>query len=139
MDEDALSRMPHSGPMRLIASVIASDSQRVRCLATDHRAPSFPLRLGGVLHGAAMIEIGAQAAAVHASLHALDAAHTGLVLALGDVVIARDVVESAGRVEAMAERIAGDDAGARYRFEVVDGDGVIVSGELLLSMRRRDG
>ncbi|MCL5776420.1 hypothetical protein M1105_05385 [Limibaculum sp. FT325] len=92
-----------------------------------------------MLHGAAMIEIGAQAAAVHASLHALDAAHTGLVLALGDVVIARDVVESAGRVEAMAERIAGDDAGARYRFEVVDGDGVIVSGELLLSMRRRDG
>ncbi|MBK0400877.1 hypothetical protein H0I76_16880 [Limibaculum sp. M0105] len=138
MLEDALDRMPHSGPMRLIESVLASDLDRVRCIATDHRSPTYPLRLGGMLYGATMIEIGAQAAAIHASLHAVGAAHTGLILALTDVVISRDLVESEGRLEVGAERIEGDENGARYRFEVVDGEGVIVSGELLLSMRRRD-
>jgi len=137
MADEALDRMPHSGPMRLIEAVLASDPDRVRCLAADHRAPTCPLRLDGVLHGATLVEIGAQAAAVHASIHAMGGAHTGLVLALGNVIVARDVVGSDGRIEATAERIAGDGDSARYRFEVSDAAGLIVSGDLLLSMERR--
>ncbi|MDT8344645.1 MAG: hypothetical protein RQ752_09450 [Thermohalobaculum sp.] len=136
MTEQALRQMPHAGTMRLLAEVLSADPDRIRCRATDHRAAGYPLRIAGVLHAAALVEIGAQAAAAHASLHAIGAAHTGLVLTLGNVVLARGTVGDDGPLTARAERIAAHDAAASYRFEVADDAGCIVSGELLLSMQR---
>lgn len=135
--DQAFARMPHAGAMRLIAEILAADPDRVHCRATDHGAPTYPLRIDGVLHAAALVEIGAQAAAVHASLHAIGGAHSGLVLALGNVALARDIVGATGRLEARAERIAAHGDAASYRFSVEDRDGPIVTGDLLLSMRRR--
>lgn len=134
--DEAFARMPHTGAMRLIAEILAADPDRVHCRATDHRAPTYPLRIDGVLHAAALIELGAQAAAVHASHYAVGAAHTGLVLALGNVALFRDTVGATDRLDARAERIAAHDDAATYRFSVGDRDGPIVTGDLLLSMRR---
>lgn len=135
---EALDRMPHRGRMRLIAEILAADADRVRCRAADHHALDYPLRIGGLLRGATLVELGAQAAAVHASLYAVGQAHTGLVLALSDIAVTADVVESERPLEANAERIFAQEDAASYRFEVTGSGGPFVSGELLLSMRSRE-
>jgi predicted hotdog family 3-hydroxylacyl-ACP dehydratase len=133
---DALARMPHAGAMRLIAAIEHADATGIRALATDHSAAGHPLRLDGVLHAAALVELGAQAAAAHASLFGMDAAHTGLVLAIGDLALHRDRVEDAEPLRMTAERVHQLDTAAAYRFSVTQGAAMLVTGEILLSMAR---
>ena len=131
---EALARMPHSGAMRLIDAIEAADPNCIRCRATCHAAPDYPLRLDGVLYAAALVELGAQAAAAHASLFGLGAAHTGLVLAIGDLVLHRNRVDDAGPLRMAAERVNQIDTAAAYRFSVIQNGEPIVAGEILLSM-----
>ncbi len=131
---EALGRMPHAGPMRLIAAVESADEIGIRCKATDHAAPGYPLRLDGVLHAAALVELGAQAAAAHASLYDMGAAHTGLVLAIGDLVLHCDRVEDPRPLRIAAERLHQQDTAAAYRFSVTQGAAPLATGEILLSI-----
>jgi predicted hotdog family 3-hydroxylacyl-ACP dehydratase len=133
---EAQARMPHSGAMQLIAAIESADATRIRCRATGHSAPDHPLRLDGVLYAAALVELGAQAAAAHASLFGMDAAHTGLVLAIGDLALHRDRVEDAAPLCVAAERVHRLDTAAAYRFSVTQGAAELVAGEILLSMVR---
>lgn len=131
--------MPHSGRMQLIGEIVATDKREIRCLATDHRAPSYPLRLGGRLYCCALVELGAQAAAAHTSLFGIGAAHTGLMLTLSNVAIGPDLVESDERLAVRAELLESFDAMALYRFAVSAGDERLVAGEVMLGMQRRAG
>lgn len=131
---EALARMPHSGAMRLIDAIEAADPDRIRCRATRHAAPDYPLRLDGVLYAAALVELGAQAAAAHASLFGLGAAHTGLVLAIGDLVLHRNRIDDPRPLQMAAERVNQIDGAAAYRFSVAQEGEPIVAGEILLSM-----
>jgi predicted hotdog family 3-hydroxylacyl-ACP dehydratase len=131
---DALERMPHAGAMRLIAAIEAADATHIRCRAADHVASDYPLRLDGVLFAAALVELGAQAAAAHASVFGLDAAHTGLVLAISDLALLRDRVEHPEPLLASAERLHQLGGAAAYRFAVSQGGAPLVTGEVLLSM-----
>ena len=133
---EALARMPHSGAMRLIAAVEAADPVSIRCRATGHAAPDYPLRLDDVLHAAALVELGAQAAAAHASLFAMGSAHTGLVLAIGALALHRDRVEDPRPLQVTAERLNQLDTAASYRFSVTQAAAPVVTGEILLSMMR---
>lgn len=54
--------------MCLLDRVDAWDAQRVRCIASSHRAPDNPLRAHGRLATACGIEYAAQAMAVHGAL-----------------------------------------------------------------------
>ena len=67
--EAALARMPQKGAMQLLERILDLDKTTIRCLARDHRAADYPLRIEGRLMGASLVELGAQAAAAHASLH----------------------------------------------------------------------
>lgn len=133
---EALARMPHAGTMRLVASIEAADATCIRCRATDHARPDHPLRLGGVLHAAALVELGAQAAAAHASLFGMGMAHAGLVLAIGDVALHGNRIESAEPLRMSAERLHQLETAAAYRFVVTQGTAHVVTGEILLSMVR---
>ena len=133
---EALERMPHAGAMRLIAAIEDADEARIRCRATDHAAAAYPLRLDGVLYAAALVELGAQAAAAHASLHAMRAGHAGLVLALGNLEMHRDRVDDPEPLRMTAERLHQLDGAAAYRFSVTQGAAPLVAGEILLSMVR---
>jgi predicted hotdog family 3-hydroxylacyl-ACP dehydratase len=133
---EAQARMPHSGAMQLIAVIESADASSIRCCATDHSAADYPLRLDGVLYAAALVELGAQAAAAHASLFGMDAAHTGLVLAIGDLALHRDRIEAAAPLSMAAERVHRLDTAATYRFSVTQGATALVTGEVLLSMAR---
>ena len=107
--ETALARMPHRGAMRLIAGIVTADERAITCHTTDHRDPTYPLRLDGVLHTATLTELGAQAAAAHASLRVVvvDAVLLG-VLAFGVVVHAY----SQARVR-LGQRIGGEPVAVR--------------------------
>lgn len=134
MLEQALARMPHAGPMRLIERIDHAAEDTLTCQARPHDLPDYPLRLDGTLYTAALVEIGAQAAAAHASLHGMGAAHTGLVLSLSNVRVSSDVVEAPDpfRIEAKRQHLM--DNAASYVFEITQSDRQLVEGEILLSM-----
>jgi predicted hotdog family 3-hydroxylacyl-ACP dehydratase len=133
---EALARMPHAGAMRLVAAVEAADEAVIRCRATDHTGPDYPLRLDGVLHAAALVELGAQAAAAHASLFGMAGAHAGLVLAIADLVLHCDRVGDPAPLRMLAERLDQLGGAARYRFAVMQRAAPIVTGEVVLAMAR---
>lgn len=132
----ALARMPHEGRMLLLERVLSADAARIRCRARAHAAPDHPLRIDGRLATLALAEIGAQAAAAHASLEAVGGAHAGLVLAFRDLRAATDEVTSPEPLEAEAEALDLSPEGARYGFRVLQDGVCLLSGEATLSMRR---
>ncbi len=133
----AFDRMPHRGAMLLLDRVIEDTETHVLVAAKDHRGANHPLRRQGRLETLALVEIGAQAAAAHASLHGLGGAHIGLLLGLRDLEIRGP---SPDRLPppllARAERLEMAGPGARYRIALLaEGHGAILSGEALLSIR----
>lgn len=137
MLHEALKRMPHTGAMRLIEHVVSADANEILCIAHDDRAATYPLRLDGELHPCTLVELGAQAAAAHTSLFGVSEAHTGLILALSNVVILRDRIAGDAPLTVRAELRQSHEDAARYRFEVIDAAGMVVTGDVLLSMQRR--
>ena len=131
---EALDRMPHRGAMRLITGIDRADETVIACHADGHMALDYPLRLGGVLYTASLLELGAQAAAAHASLHGLGQAHMGLVLSISDVEFNGDRVENPAPLNVTGTRVEMLALAASYRFEVRQEDTLLVSGNVLLSM-----
>ena len=129
--------MPHRGPMQLIEAVLRADEDSVECRAKPHQASDYPLRVDGCLHNSALVELGAQAAAAHASLHGIGKAHVGLLLTLSNVEMGdvdADHCEDAMTVRAI--RLHGDESSARYRFQVRHRETeMVLSGDAVLSMR----
>jgi predicted hotdog family 3-hydroxylacyl-ACP dehydratase len=134
---EAFKRMPHAGPMRLIDQVVSADAVEILCIAQDHSMASYPLRFDGVLHPCALVELGAQAAAAHTSLFGSGEAHTGLVLALQSVEVFVDRISDDAPLTVRAKQCQTLDDAARYQFEVIDGTGTVVTGDVLLSLQRR--
>lgn len=127
--------MPHRGRMRLIESVHDSCTNRIVCVARDHRGADHPLRLRGRLFSATLTELGAQAAALHASIHAIAGAHSGMVLALRDVTILRPQPAGCGRLHVLAEKQAVIGEMAVYGFEVREEEALLIKGDVMLSIK----
>lgn len=138
MTELALERMPQKGPMLLIERVCAIDEDSIRCVAKDHRDADHPLRIEGVLETASLVELGAQAAAAHASQHGIGGRHSGLLLSLQGVEILAEPGASAldhAPLDVVAERRDVLDGAARYRFTVLAEDRPVLQGEAVMQMR----
>lgn len=128
--------MPHSGPMRLIDQIVSADERAIQCLAVDHNDTKFPLRLEGVLFTATLVELGAQAAAAHASLFTMRQNHTGLLVALQNLVPSRPCVEDIpGPLTIHADQRHADANGSIYRFRVTAGDIDLLSSQVTLKMK----
>lgn len=133
---DALDMMPQKGTMRLLERVVESSETAITCQARDHRPLDYPLRIGGMLLGVSLVELGAQAAAAHASLHGIGGHHAGLLLALHDVEVKlQNGDDATGCFLAHAEQLYFDEGVARYRFSVCDECGERVRGEAMMKMR----
>ncbi|CAJ0796649.1 hypothetical protein LMG7141_03268 [Ralstonia condita] len=124
-------RIPHSGAMCLLDTVLGWDASRIHCTATSHRDPTNPLRSNGQLAAVCGIEYAAQAMAVHGAL--CDAAQArpraGFLASVRNVeafVSRLDTVEGALDIE--AERIGGDGNNVLYRFTVRNGAGMLLTG-----------
>lgn len=134
MLHDALTRMPHQGEMRLIAKILSAGPDEIRCVGRPYAAADYPLRRKGTLHGVALAELGAQAAAAHASLFGIGKAHMGLVMSFSDLEIHQQVIKGTEPPMVTAERTDVLDAAASYRFTVTVADAPVVSGDVLLSI-----
>lgn len=136
MTELAFQRMPHRGAMLLLASVERSDETSIACTARDHRGADYPLRRRGLLAAACLAELGAQTAAAHASLTAIEGAHVGLLLGLSGLErgnCSPDKASAPLRID--AERLPDGGGAARYRFRVSGPEGDVLAGEALLRMQ----
>ena len=134
--QHAIDRMPQKGDMCLIDEVLDANETSITCRAKDHSTAAYPLRIDGQLMKASLVELGAQAAAAHASLFGIGDHHAGMLLALHNVEVSQgdaDLAESP--LNATAERLHFDDTGARYRFAVNTETEEILSGEAMLMMQ----
>jgi predicted hotdog family 3-hydroxylacyl-ACP dehydratase len=116
--------IPHAGAMCLLDAVLRWDAGSIHCVSFRFGAGENPMRRAdGTLGAACLIELAAQAMAVHGRLTAgADGAPVrGYLASLRDVRLAALV--GAGELVIEVELLMGDVGGASYRF-TVSGEGV---------------
>jgi predicted hotdog family 3-hydroxylacyl-ACP dehydratase len=117
--------------MCLLDNVTDWDSGWVRCVSRRHRLPDNPLRRTGGLGGLCGIEFAAQAMALHGRLAGAGEAgpRMGYLVSLRDVTcrVAR-LDRIAGDLVITAQRLAGEEREALYRFAVESGDATLLEG-----------
>ena len=127
--------MPQKGPMLLIERIVSADETTIHCIARDHMAADYPLRINGRLMPVSLVEIGAQAAAAHASFFGISGHHKGLLLALHGVEIVDGAPHESGeQLHARATQLHFDDTGARYSFEITAAGRLVLNGQAMLKM-----
>jgi len=132
--------VPHAGSMCLLDRVLAWDAEHIHCRSDRyHRDAAHPLRRGGRLAAVNLVEYGAQAAAVHAGLVAVDTSaqrpRAGFLAALRDVQLwAGDVSDLTAPLDVHAYRQMGGQQGMIYRFAVAHEGATEVSGRLTIML-----
>lgn len=134
-----LRHIPHQGSMCLLDDVLDWDADHIRCSSVTHRDSDNPLRAHGRLGSACGIEYAAQAMAVHGALlggaagprsgRAQGRPAAGFLVGLRGVrlhVLRLDDVP--GPLICGAVRMAGDDGGALYEFDVRSDTELLLSG-----------
>jgi predicted hotdog family 3-hydroxylacyl-ACP dehydratase len=136
--DEILKLVPHAGSMCLIEQASSWDAKEIHCKAVSHRDPQNPLRRSGALSAVHIIEYGAQAAALHASLLATDAAHANRA---GMLVSVRDCELSVERLDDLldalqirASREAGSAQALTYSFDVSHQDSKLGRGRLMIRL-----
>jgi len=128
--------LPHRGAMCLLDAVATHGDDRIVCVATSHRSPDNPLRVGGRLPALAAIEYAAQAMAAHGSLTGALHAMPGRLVAVRDVRLhATTLDDVTGDLEVEATRIAADAGGVVYAFAVSAGSRTLAEGRATVMLR----
>ncbi len=121
--------IPHTGAMCLLGSVVSWDRTSIICRSTHLRAADHPLASGGRLDTACGIEYAAQAMALHGGLNAGRRPEAGYLASIRDVTAHAGQLDAAGdELEVTATLLAGDTAGAVYRFALTCGGVMILEG-----------
>jgi len=134
------ARIPHSGTMCLLHSVLDWSTDDIRCRIVNHADLSHPLRTASGLLSVCAIEYAAQAMALHGALCASAAAPPRQ----GALASARSVRlrvprldDAAGPLQVCAVLIGSDPQQALYRFELSDAAGqVLVDGRAAVVLDR---
>jgi predicted hotdog family 3-hydroxylacyl-ACP dehydratase len=128
------ARIPHRGPMCLLARMTSWSHDRIECVATNQGATDHPLRTRLGLLATASVEYAAQAMALHGALLASAA---GTEASPGFLASARDVRLQAwqlddlgGELVVTAERQAADGGRLLYGFTIHNGGREIASGRV---------
>lgn len=139
------ARIPHRGPMCLLARMTSWSNERIECVATNQGAADHPLRTRLGLLATASIEYAAQAMALHGALLASAA---GTEASPGFLASARDVRLQAWRLDDLAgelfvaaERQAADGGRLLYGFTMHHAGREIASGRVavVLNMMTTNG
>jgi predicted hotdog family 3-hydroxylacyl-ACP dehydratase len=123
------ARIPHSGRMCLLQSLLSWSPTEIVCSATSHSAPDHPLRVAEGLLAPVAIEYASQAMALHGTLCAAPGSSPkpGYLAAVRSVrllVPRLDTVPGALRIS--ATRLAGDAGQALYAFALHDPTGALL-------------
>lgn len=128
------ARIPHRGPMCLLARMTSWSRDRIECVATNQGAADHPLRTRLGLLATASVEYAAQAMALHGALLASAA---GSEASPGFLASARDVRLQAWRLDDLggelvvtAERQAADGGRLLYGFTMHNAGREIASGRV---------
>jgi len=123
--------IPHAGSMCLLDTVLDWDEGSIRCISRRHLAKDNPLRWASGLGGICGLEFAAQAMAIHGRL----AAPAGAAPSAGYLASVREMLcherrldHCGGELLVCADRLAGDERQALYRFAVSCGVGELLSG-----------
>jgi predicted hotdog family 3-hydroxylacyl-ACP dehydratase len=96
----------------------------------------YPLRLHGILYTANLVELGAQAAAAHASIGDLKGNHTGLLIGLQNVTLMTSTVSDCSEaLHITARQLHFDGNGALYNFEISSQGQKYIEGRATLKMQ----
>ena len=118
--DEILTLVPHAGRMCLIDRVSSWDPSQIHCEADSHRDPEHPLCHLGVLSAVHIIEYGAQAAAIHASLLSTDptsANKAGMLVSVRDCELRVERFDDLlHALEIRARREAANVAALTYSF-----------------------
>ena len=121
--------------MLLLEDIVSAEEDVIHCRARPHGDPDYPLRIDGILPTLSLVELGAQAAAAHASLFGIGGHHTGLLLALHAVEVGEEATtDTVVQFDAFATRLHFDEGGARYAFEIKADEHLVLKGQAMLRM-----
>jgi predicted hotdog family 3-hydroxylacyl-ACP dehydratase len=115
------ARIPHQGSMCLLERVDAWDAQRLRCIASSHRALDNPLRSHGRLAAVCGFEYAAQAMAVHGALlapHQISPRSGFLASVRSAILHVGRLDDIAAELTVQAELFSGDGNTILYDFSV---------------------
>jgi predicted hotdog family 3-hydroxylacyl-ACP dehydratase len=133
-----LKLVPHAGSMCLIERASSWDPKQIHCEAISHRDPQNPLRRLGALSAVHIIEYGAQAAALHASLLATDAVHAnkaGMLVSVRDCELRVERLDDLlHALQIRASREAGSAEALTYSFEASHQDSKLGRGRLMIKL-----
>ena len=128
--EAILGLVPHAGAMCLLDSAQSWDESAITCVSSRYAQPDNPLRRAdGTLGAACLIEIAAQAMALHGRLIAAHNAppRPGFLVSLRDVILHVGTLDgSHSALTINARQLLGDARGASYEFNV-SADGVVLA------------
>lgn len=123
------ARIPHSGSMCLLHTLDAWDADSIRCSALSHADTHHPLRTTSGLLSPAAIEYAAQAMALHGGLNAPagSAPTPGFLAAVRGVKLYVPRLDDVpGPLTVSAQRQAGDERQALYRFTLHSAGGALL-------------
>ena len=124
-------RIPHSGAMNLLDSVIDWSVESILCRALTHRDTDNPLRVNGTLYTISGVEYASQAMAVHGTLCGSVAGRprAGYLASLRDVVCHRATLDGDDEeLTVFAESLMGDETRVMYAFSISAGEVKIITG-----------
>jgi len=135
--EKIATLIPHAGAMCLLDEIIHWSPTSIRCLSRQHMAPNNPLRSRARLGAVCGIEFAAQAMALHGRLCAgvADTPRHGYLASVRQVTCRYDRLDPfATDLAIEAERLAGDERQAIYRFALRCNDVELLSGRAAVVM-----
>jgi predicted hotdog family 3-hydroxylacyl-ACP dehydratase len=135
--DEIAALIPHAGEMCLLDGVIDWSATSIRCLSRRHMAEDNPLRSHARLGAVCGIEFAAQAMALHGSLCAggADRPPHGYLASVRQVTCRCDRLDRfATDLTIEAERLAGDERQAMYRFALRCADIELLSGRAAVVM-----
>ncbi|MDE1906627.1 MAG: phosphotransferase [Rhodospirillales bacterium] len=134
--EAILGLVPHAGAMCLLDSAQNWDETTISCMSSRYAQPDNPLRRAdGTLGAASLIEIAAQAMALHGRLNAAHNAppRPGFLVSLRDVTLHIATLDgSHGALTINARQLLGDARGASYEFNINAGGVVLAEGRAMV-------
>jgi predicted hotdog family 3-hydroxylacyl-ACP dehydratase len=123
--------LPHRPPMLLIDDIVDATADRVVCRTTIH--PDCVFAKHGLVHPSAMIELAAQACAIHAGVTAAPGGappRMGLLVGCREISFAVDSFAVGDELTIVATRLAAQDPLATFTATVTRRDVVCVTLQL---------
>lgn len=136
MESEGIAELlPHGPSMQLVDKVISCSPDKIHCQSVNHNSPEHPLKEAGRLPAMALVEYGAQAAAIHAAIcqTGVGGPGEGYIGAIKDLELNCQRLESIeGPIDLYADCELASVNGAIYRFSAQASGSCLATGRLTL-------